>query len=109
MAKLNKMQWKIVIAAALLIVIALLFPPYAEYQLNDKNELDGKWHVVWAFNRTLRDYISSIKEISFKSSTMTFGMMYIEYPLLRRLLLLEILGILVIGGVAFLVAKKKVR
>ena len=109
MASLNKAQRKIVIAAAVLIIIAFSFPPYKDCTFNEKGEWIGKCHIEWAFNKSLRDasrdLISGIKGLF--SSTMTFDSIYINYPLMRRLLWAEISGILVLAGAALLITKKR--
>ena len=103
---MTKAQKIIVMAAAGLIVIAFLFPPYKDCPFNEKGEWIGKCYIKWEFNRTLRDMIDDIKQTSFKSSGMTFGIMEINYPLMRRLLFLEIFGVVVLAGAALLITKK---
>jgi len=98
-----KSQKVIVIAAIFLIIIASLFPPYKEPELNDRGELTG-WHVKWEFNKNLRDLINPpIYESpdGWKSIEMWE---YIDFTALKYL---EILGIVVLAGVAFLINKKR--
>lgn len=104
---MTKAQKIIVLAAAVLILIAFLFPPYKECPFNEKGEWIGKCYIKWAFNKSLQDWIRSIKDISWKSSRMEFGMMEINYPLMRRLLFVEIFGILVLAGAGLLISKKR--
>ena len=99
---MNKAQKIIVMAAAVLIILAILFPPYTELQVNDKNELTGKWHVEWTFNKDLRDIIHDFKGV-FSGQ---FRLINAEYPLMRRLLFYEIFGILVLAGAAFVITRK---
>jgi hypothetical protein len=107
MPKLTKTQRMIPVAAALLILVALLFPPYKECPFNDKGEWTGTCYVKWTFNKSLLDSIRSIKDTSWKSSGIEFGSMEINYPLMRQLLWTEILGIIVPAGAALLFTKKR--
>jgi hypothetical protein len=53
---MTKSQKIIVIAAAVLIVIVWLFPPYWEGRLDSKGKLAGVY-LKWDFDRYLRDVI----------------------------------------------------
>jgi len=104
MAKFNKTQRKIVVAAAVLIILACLFPPYREGEVNDKGELTG-WHVKWEFDKNLRDLINP--PVYVNPNTGAHSIMIWEYMDMRGLQHLEILGILVLAGAGFLISKNK--
>jgi len=100
---MTKAQKIIVLAGAGLMIFVILFPPYSELQVNDKNELTGRWHIKWAFNKNLRDVIIDFKGV-FSGE---FKLTSVEYPLMRRLLFLEIFGSLVLAGAGALITKKR--
>jgi hypothetical protein len=90
---MTKAQKIVVLAAAGLILIAFLFPPYKEGEVDEKGELTG-WHVKWAFNKNMRDLINPPYEIW-------------EYATAPEIQCIEVFGIIVLAGAAFLIMNKK--
>lgn len=106
---MTKVQKTIILAAASLIIIAFLFPPYWDAKIGEDGELYGK-HTKWEFNQSLRDTLTldRTEMRKTKDGGIQFGYVPIfEYPVRDDLLLLEIFCILVLAGAASLVAKKK--
>ena len=103
---MTKTQKIIVLAAAVLIIIAFLFPPYRECPFNEKGEWIGKCYIKWAFNKNIQDIIRSETSLT-SSGGIRFSIMEVEYPLMQRLLYLEIFGILVLAGGALLITKNR--
>ena len=97
MAKLNKAQRTIIIAALLLVNVVWLFPPYKQPEVNEKGEITG-WHVKWEFNKQFE------KEMRGNPNREM-----VEYLGLPGLQFIEIVGILSLAGLTYLIAKKRQR
>jgi hypothetical protein len=95
MAKTQKI---IVLAAAVLIIVAILFPPYWDYIIDRQGHIMGA-RTKWEFNRQLASIINDIS-----SGNWMFA--WYEYRVRRGLFTIEILGILVLAGAALLITKR---
>ena len=96
----GRSQKIIVIAAAFFILVAALFPPYWEANIDAGGNLIGK-HTKWEFNKNTRELIESVIEDR--------PVEMISFMRRDSLLLIEILGILALAGAALLVTKKAKR
>jgi len=100
---MTKAQKIIVVAATLLIIIAWLFPPYWEVDVDKDGKFTGKF--VWKFDQSLRDIIKGPEET--KDSDGRTWIWHWSYPKAGGLLLLEISGILILAGAGLLITKKR--
>jgi hypothetical protein len=96
---MTKTQKIIVLAAAVLIVAAVLFPPYWDYIIDKQGHITGA-RTKWEFNRQLASIIDDIS-----SGNWMFA--WYEIPVRRGLFTIEILGILVLAGAGLLITKKR--
>lgn len=98
-----KSHKNIVVAAVFMLLLAGLFPPYQEAEVDEKGELTG-WHIKWAFNKDFQDLIDPqyyINPDGWKSLVIS------EYATARTIQLIEIFGILVLSGAALVITKKR--
>jgi len=96
---MTKIQKIIVLVAAVLIVAAVLFPPYWDYVIDNQGHITNVT-TKWEFSRDLEGII---KDVS--SGNWMFAVY--EFPLRRGLWALEIFAILLLAGAALLITGKK--
>ncbi|HCS49940.1 MAG: hypothetical protein A2W03_02395 [Candidatus Aminicenantes bacterium RBG_16_63_16] len=93
----------IVVATVFMLLLAGLFPPYKEAEVDEKGELTG-WHIKWAFNKDFQDMIDPqyyVNPDGWKSLVIS------EYATARQIQLIEIFGILVLAGAALVITRKR--
>lgn len=101
---MTKAQKIIVLAAAILIILAWLFPPYWEGVVDGKGKLTGVY-LKWEFDKNLRDLINPPLYVN--ANTGWSSIMIWEYTAAEDVQGIEFLFVLVIAGATFLFAKKR--
>lgn len=96
---MTKAQKIIVLAAAVLIIAAVLFPPYWDYIIDKQGHITGA-RTKWAFSRQLTGIMDDI-------SSGNWMFTWYEIPVRREVFTIEISGILVLAGAACLVTKRR--
>lgn len=96
---MNKTQKILIVAATLLSILAISFPPHWTAEVDHIGKLVGKPYIKWELGSSLLDEIQSGRTRSFPSIS-------IEKRALKEIQFLEIAIIWAIAAAAFLVAKK---
>lgn len=91
---MTKTQKVIVLATAALIIATFLYPPYYYFSRSAENNMTNLTYSGW-------DWIFHVNKTTFDNPYFHF------YRIRFDIMSLEILGVLVLSGAAFLVTKKR--